>query len=121
MTTQTIESPPEIAAPAETRTPLKLSEALRLGAMSTEQTFGSLGDSEHTCALGAIMLGFGLPWNSDQSVPNGEFGELLDSHMVPCQTHWNRPESLTTAIFHLNDESQWPREKIADWLESLGL
>lgn len=32
---------------------------------------------------------------------------------------WNPDRSLGRTIIHLNDDHGWPREQIADWLESL--
>jgi hypothetical protein len=31
------------------------------------------------------------------------------------------PDPLVTVVWHLNDAHRWSRERIADWLEGLGL
>lgn len=102
-------------APERTK-PLKLSEAIRLGAMMTEQTFGEFGDDERTCAIGAAQKALGLPVSGE-----GLLNALLHERRAdaPCghEARW----TVGSLIMHLNDDDKWPREKIADWLGGLGL
>ena len=112
---------PVTEAPAETPTheqtkPLKLSEAIRLGAMSTKQAFATWGDQESTCAIGAAQVALGLhPGDGDRLNRMLKDAAIVD---LPCGHH-ERP--LGQAIIHLNDADRWPRERIASWLEGLGL
>lgn len=114
-----------ITAPVETvetpvievSTPLRLSEALRLGAMGTKQTFGRLGDLRNTaCAIGAVYHGFGFNGYDAESM---ELNRIISAVTVACGgCDWN--SSLSATIVHMNDAHKMPREKIADYIESLG-
>jgi hypothetical protein len=84
---------------------LKLSEAIRLGAMLHPQAFGQLHSSEGTCALGAaedagFQLASILGKNQFYRCPVcGGFG------------------TLPVIIELFNDWHRWTREQIADWVE----
>lgn len=110
------EAPTTTEAPEQTK-PLKLSEAIRLGAMMTEQTFGEFGDDDRTCAIGAAQKALGLPVSA-----KGPLNGLLHSRQAdaPCG-HGSATWTVGSLIMHLNDDDKWPREKIADWLEGMGL
>lgn len=102
-------------APAKT---LKLSEAIRIGcALRPVQAFGDLTDGVGTCALGAALEGI-YGYGSVASVYVYDSGKRncrdLDSYLGGDK--WRE---LPIAIH--NDYDRWPREKIADWLESQGL
>ena len=114
----TLTATPVTEAPAapETTKPLKLSEAIRLGAMMTEQTFGEFGDDERTCAIGAAQKALGLPVSA-----NGPLVNLLHDRSADAPCGHDDSWSVGALIVHLNDDDRWPREKIADWLEGLGL
>ena len=90
---------------------MKLSEAIRLGAMLHPQHFGDYYDwDEHnkviaTCALGAAgQAGY-------KQHPNEAF--LLTFTECPVCA-WN--ECLRAVVAHLNDGHRWTREDIADWV-----
>lgn len=109
-------APPPAEAPRTT--PLKLSEAIRLGAMMTEQAFATFGDRTKTCAIGAAQVALGLEPGHDDGL-----AEMLietPSVALPCE-HRRNANSIGSAVIHLNDDDRWPRERIATWLESLGL
>ena len=114
----TLTAPPITEAPAtpEATKPLKLSEAIRLGAMMTEQTFGEFGDDDRTCAIGAAQKALGLPVSD-----NGPLLHLLHARSAAAPCGHGSTWSVGGLIIHLNDDDRWPREKIADWLEGLGL
>lgn len=101
----------------ETANPLKLSEALRLGAMATKQVFGRLGNLEETCAIGAANLGYGENPES-QSV----FAILSHAKADPCHLcdGGRGMNNMANLIIHMNDDHKVPREQIADYLESKG-
>lgn len=90
---------------------MKLSEAIRLGAMMGKQAFGrAYGANGSACANGAAMQAVGgysiwveWPWlRTDVTCP-------------ACKL------SGTTgvAIAHLNDIHRWTREAIADWVATI--
>ncbi len=114
MTTETLMRP----APVEVVSPIKPSEAIRLGCLlAPVQAFGSLwgvghrrGDG-HACVVGSMLLG-GFP-------ERGIAG--WTGHEVPCPQGCPRLSYEGGTVPHLNDDHHWSRERIADWLESLGL
>jgi hypothetical protein len=112
---------PEINDPV---TPMKLSEALRLGSMVTKQgfyTFESDLDGSR-CALGTIEFAQPGTISPDSNFTQKPLGPQVGrTCSVGCDTsglpkHWG----LAGQIVHLNDHHKWPRNKIADWLESVG-
>jgi hypothetical protein len=134
MTTETFAP----TAPIETVTPIKPSEAIRLGCLiAPKQLFGktrdySGGDRQKACAIGAMELGLGDA--SGNGADFEAFRRLRDMTPTTCPvdpTHeyheygvenvgWS-DDAGPTAIAHLNDDHRWSRERIADWLEGLGL
>jgi hypothetical protein len=106
---------------------MKLSEAMRIGAKLRPQGFGYLfqlneNDQVCSCAIGAaaegllgtdpFVLKMGL---SDVKEKFPQLGEH-----VPNPGREGATQSLKTVIIHLNDEQEWTREEIADWLEGIG-
>jgi hypothetical protein len=101
---------------------MRLSEAIRLGAMLHPQCFGTVrilrhdaGTPEfttHTCALGAAEeAGYSL------------FAELCGQSLATladCPICCDRFQSWTVhgIVVHLNDDHHWTREAIADWVEA---
>lgn len=133
--------PIEIApAPKERVTPLKVSEAIRLGAMTSKQMSGRLrkhsNGVEYACAIGAAANALGIPRysRSQYHTINGMMGSIGDANECPVVGVWasshcgvwasshclSRPSSWADMIVHLNDNHGLPREWIADYLESLG-
>ena len=114
---------------------MKLSEAIRAGAKLRPQGFedfftmtakpkNDVDDSVFaSCALGAAyeaVEGRILPTLSGRSVI-GLFQEKMGIDLNTCE--FEHPFSympLFNTIVHLNDVHQWTREKIADWVESIG-
>ena len=108
---------------------MRLSEAIRLGAMLHPQCFGALyeyrpGPADVTanqqlprrvwrtrgvmksCALGAaLMAGY-----SDEFEK-----ESIKRRCPACRA----PDCLTHTISHLNDRHRWTREAIADWVQTI--
>ena len=109
-----------------TATPLKLSEAVRLGAMTTDQAFGTFaGPNGGTCAVGAAIEALGGD-PGDSSMVHA-IDRVLDKRVdlsgsIPCDNKDRaRNMSVSKAIYHLNDTHRMPRNEIADWLSGLGL
>lgn len=111
---------------SETNQPMKLSEAMRLGAMLNPQGF--IGDSdgtpaghsasingERTCALVAAQRAIGhdgLSWTAGWPwLTKGP------STCPACGSETEHGPFIT--IIHLNDFHRWTREQIADWVQSI--
>ena len=121
MTTDTITAP----APIETVTPIKPSEAIRLGCLTTRQTFKAYGSGEEACAMGAMVVGLGCVPNQDDYVPRSR-AALLAEHAINTVSNKGCPvrscsPAADNIVVHLNDDHRWSREQIADWLEGVGL
>lgn len=118
----TVLAPEAPAAPIETTKPLKLSEAMRLGSMVTTQTndWGEVDEdgNVYACALSAAW--YALTGHRQWSAHGSELVDALSRVLVADPINGN-PTSLTTAIISLNDSHGWSRQKIADWLEGMGL
>lgn len=107
-------------APVEVVTPIRPSEAIRLGCLTTSQNFGNYGVGEFACALKAMGVGYGdgsQPWDRKQhpAYPAGAL-TLEDGCPAGCVERDTR-----RLIPHLNDDHRWSRERIADWLQGIGL
>ncbi len=104
---------------------MKLSEAMRLGAMIRPQGYRTYWSSKGgSCALGAALeatgydfpsAGFGVPtltlqnywpfiWRIEVKCPGG------------CPGNMELPKAIIT---HLNDDHCWTRERIADWIATI--
>jgi len=112
---------------------LKLSEAMRLGAMLKPQIFGEVFDGVGTCAMGAAYDAIGaldqLPCIYDIL--------KTDNNILPITCagalQWHRgilrepaicPECgsadhLHYIVTHLNDSHRWSRERIADYIATI--
>lgn len=114
---------------------MKLSEAIRLGAMLKPQAFGEVNSSKGTCALGAAFEAAGLPIQYGAAVgglntrshlgpamchvivPQAWF-DLLEQQVVTCpECSFNN--AISEVIPHLNDHHKWTRERIADWVATI--
>lgn len=101
---------------------MRLSEAIRLGSMLKPQGFAHYQTNGGSCAFGAAMDACGV----EASLQNGMLDTALEA-MFPlsvvqakcpaCETFpWGDAASV---IIHLNDDHEWSREAIADWVESV--
>ena len=105
METVTVTAP----TPIETVTPIRPSEAIRLGCLlAPVQAFGGPGErnKREACAVAAMVRG----GSADIDVFAGS-----DTPCPACGRSRRGP------VLHLNDDHRWSRERIADWLEGLGL
>lgn len=96
----------------------KLSDAIRIGASGTKQCFGKYSTAPgETCAIGAAKLAvLGDPHGSD-----GEFSERIPLDSVVFHPFTRKWRNVGAVVVSLNDDHEWSREKIADWLEATGL
>jgi hypothetical protein len=95
---------------------VRLSEAIRLGAMLKPQGFWSLLTADgHTCALGAALDAIGAsPSHFDEFL---RWPVLTSSVTHPVTGTWW--VSAYGCIADLNDTHRWTREQIAGWVASI--
>lgn len=108
---------------------MRLSEAIRLGAMLRPQGFGNLwtvrpdGRLIESCALGAACDAFGRGfsashcgvWQLPKDLETWLAGGPVECPACPSFSTARR-ESM---IAHLNDLHRWTRDAIADWVATL--
>lgn len=114
---------------------MKLSEAIRLGAMMKPQAFGKLrrvvyfykGEPRQeirTCALGAALDACGLLMVEDVQLMRFDnvfvhHPEIIATLLQCCRNPMiesGRTASVHEVIVYLNDNCRWSREQIADWV-----
>jgi hypothetical protein len=104
--------------------PMRLSEAIRLGAMMKPQAFGVLVDDDNggTCALGAAYDAVGIKFDAS-GIPNGYLGELdlwlrriVELQAATCPACGVNTPAIGL-IPHLNDTHRWTRQRIAEFVE----
>lgn len=101
---------------------MRLSEAIRLGAMLKPQAFGDLwrDGGRTSCALGAAYEALGFGPGSDvednEHVPRGIRDFLEEPSACPVCKRENR---IGLTVTHLNDAHKWTRERIADWVATV--
>ena len=109
---------------------MRLSEAIRLGAMLKPQGYEMLIDQGDTCALGAAFDACGLITEGFDGFSEEDYEArvfplfpLLRQATLPCPACGFTPyidgENFTDNIAHLNDEHRWTRERIADWVATV--
>lgn len=103
---------------------LRLSEAIRLGAMLGPQCFGAYVDYDGVtltyCAMGGALKAIGIACadliKNPVTIP-AAWMQRADCDS-PCSCH-TRLTSLSAIVVHLNDEHSWTREAIAGWVETV--
>ena len=105
---------------------MKLSEAIRLGAMLRPQTTGAIYKHGKSCAWGAAWEAVG------GDITHWDYSKGISSISI-CQDYWPKlslayvPNPITgdtrpiwSIIESLNDNPNcWTRERIADWVASI--
>ena len=103
---------------------MRLSEAIRLGAMLSPQTRGAFfsrrGDAVATCALGAASVATGIGELAGMHL--SEQWPILDMIVprdkLPQELRFRHTAlSIANAVMALNDSAGWSRNRIADWVE----
>lgn len=97
---------------------MKLSEAIRLGAMLKPQGFGvgAFYSSVATCAMGAALDALGAHSDDWATEMCARYQVLsIEGSCPEC----DKFERVISRIWHLNDTHRWTREQIADWVETL--
>jgi hypothetical protein len=111
---------------------MKLSDAIRLGAMSHPQVRSVLmhfNTRTHqvvgTCALGAAYVAAIGTKSSSDSDPIAElehqFPVLRKPVVMPEGTSPGATLPLSMVITSLNDVCHWSRQQIADWIDTLDI
>ena len=115
---------------------MKLSEAIRLGAMLKPQAFDDFTDGIGTCAWGAANEAIGLKADGDPAIPRQwwslcnppseacpecgiEFHNCCDAKDFDACDCEDQCAPVSDVIVHLNDDHQWTREQIADWVSTI--
>jgi hypothetical protein len=96
---------------------MKLSEAIRLGAMDTPQAFYETRDHKGgTCAMGAALHAIGVvgrPYSA--TIEFFPLALKAADHPLRRDDDW----IVISIIRDLNDEYKWSRQRIADWVETI--
>lgn len=101
-----------------------LFEAIKLGAMSKPQGFGTLASAyknDTLCAFGAAKFACGI----DSFGMSGLYTKFpvcrvdVDQKSIPKLP--NASHDVLNVIWQLNDCAKWTREQIAQWLEPIEL
>src|SRR5713101_2110816 len=88
---------------------MRLSEAIRLGAMMTAQEFGAFVKDDAACALGAALLAVREP---DLGLDRWSWAFDLSDNCPCC----GRYGDVIEIIMELNDDHRWPRDQIGQWV-----
>ncbi len=99
---------------------MKLSEAIRLGAMVKQQATGITSSPRGTCALGAALEAVGRD-TSQGWFPVYDIWPIACEYVVyPGDKHTADGLMLVgSCCWILNDADRWTREQIADWVETV--
>ena len=100
---------------------MKLSEAIRLGAMLRPQAFKVYFWLDNSCALGAAAEAAGVSYGCTSTahfriVLLWPWLRTMVGRQCPACALDACPRKL---IAHLNDDHKWTRERIADWVATV--
>jgi len=99
---------------------LELAEAIAAGARRPpRQAFGEyFSETGGSCALGAAYEGaYALPHDAQSVRPRlDRLFDCLENVRRRCPVGCNKRLPLNAIILHLNDDHQWTREQIVEWL-----
>ncbi len=105
---------------------MRLSEAIRLGAMLRPQIHDAIFALDGSCAMGAAYEACGVAYTDGPLFLTEGVAELIDGwngtprHQPLCPIcHVSAEITLCWTVAHLNDEHRWTREQIADWVATI--
>jgi hypothetical protein len=105
---------------------MKLSDAMRLGAMTGPQLFREMRDdvSGGSCALGAAAFAAGVDcclWIPTQKLPTEWrwIDAASGGQRGTCPACDEPLLDVQSVILALNDQHRWTREQIADWVATI--
>jgi hypothetical protein len=96
---------------------MRLSEAIRLGAMMRPQTFRTMLTDDGACALGAALLAVGA--RPEEAVSSALHRWPWASTVSADCPRCGRSRTVFRVITHLNDRHRWTREQIAKWVAGI--
>lgn len=95
---------------------MRLSEAIRLGAMATPRAVRTFFSKDGACAIGAALRAIGITESAVRAIPERWAWVLAEGVECPaCRTCW----VAWVVIVHLNDTHGWPREEIGRWVATI--
>lgn len=95
------------------------SEAIREGAKLRPQAIGYYFSLGRSCALGAVLeISYGNTKHRDFVELNRAYPYMVKEEHVCPESKCAGNHTLLGLVLHLNDDHQWTREVIADWLET---
>jgi hypothetical protein len=97
---------------------MRLSDAIRLGAMMKPQAFKGLFRDGGSCALGAALDAIGCGLDDGFRDQLALFPTTIGIGRVTCP-QCGRFGWIDAVVVHLNDDHRWTREAIADFVEPL--
>ena len=101
---------------------MKLSEAILLGSIETEQTVGNLCDWRGTCAYGAALTAAGCLCTDEKTGYRPKVIALPIAwkwafiKRYECPNCHKSDGVILNGITHLNDTHLWTRPRIAEWV-----
>ena len=94
---------------------MRLSEAIRLGALISSQVVGTFVRGKAACALGAAVVATGTTAPTLRAT--WDRWRWAFAVTAPCPVcNLDNGSSVFMLITHLNDDHRWSREQIANWL-----
>lgn len=104
-------------APVERVTPIKPSEAIRLGCLTTTPGAGEFFNGRGSaCALGAMAVGLGYRGPRHGGWISGAY-HLVTNALPPSLPLPSGSMAEGIHAVWMRNDSGWSRERIADWLE----
>lgn len=102
-------------------TNLKLSEAIRLGAMIRPQVRGEMFKDGGSCVLGAGSEACGAAYDDRLRVisPALKLWPWLEQRKAACPVCALVEFNAAHTLAHLNDRHEWTREQIADYVATI--
>ena len=97
---------------------MKLSEAIRLGAMLYPQGRVLLFNAGRACALGSALAALGMSDFTDGCTVIRKHYPFLKTERV-CPACGGKDSMFFIVGEHLNDTHNWTREHIADWVQGV--
>ena len=111
---------------------MRLSEAIRLGAMLRPQVSGSLFKDGGSCVLGAMLEATGTEYDEDfhlyTAALYARWPWSKEKRFTCPECDWldwqgNKHAHLESVLIHLNNSNfmdhRWTRERIADWVATI--
>ncbi len=107
---------------------MRLSDAIRLGAMLKPQGFGFYQTLGGSCAYGAALDAIGVRAERQNTIEDDTITALFPISAARTRCPICTPDEraafepvrdVDSAITHLNDDHRWTREQIADFVASI--